>query len=52
MEFKKLSEGFGAEVHGVDLRDEKIFEKLKRAFYQYQVLVVRGQKLTATEFLQ
>jgi len=52
MEFRKLSEGFGAEAHGVDLRDGKIFEKLKNAFYKYQVLVLRGQKLRATEFLQ
>ena len=52
MEFKKLSEGFGAEVHGVDLREEKNFAELKKAFYQHQVLVVRGQKLTPTEFLQ
>jgi len=52
MEFNKLSEGFGAEIHGVDLRDEKIFEKLEKAFYEYQVLVLRGQKLTPTEFLQ
>ena len=52
MEFKKLSEGFGAEVHGVDLREEKNFEQIRKAFYQYQVLVLRGQKLTPTEFLQ
>jgi len=52
MEFNKLSEGFGAEVHGVDLRDGRIFEELKSAFYKYQVLVLRGQKLTATEYLQ
>ncbi len=52
MEFRKLSEGFGAEVHGVDLRDGKIFEKLKKAFFQHQVLMLRGQKLTASEYLQ
>jgi len=52
MEFNKLNEGFGAEVHGVDLRDGGIFEELKSAFYKYQVLVLRGQKLTATEYLQ
>ena len=51
MEFSKLSEGFGAEVRGVDLRDEKLFVEIKKAFYRYQVLVLRGQKLTATEFL-
>jgi taurine dioxygenase len=52
MEFRKLGEDFGAEVHGVDLRDEKLFEELKSAFYRHQVLVLRGQKLTPTEFLQ
>jgi len=52
MEFNKLSEGFGAEVHGVDLRDGKIFEELKEAFYRFQVLVLRAQKLTATEYLR
>ena len=54
MEFRKLSEGFGVEVLGVDLpslsTDE--FEKLQKNFYRHQVLVARGQKLTATEFLQ
>jgi taurine dioxygenase len=52
MEFNKLSAGFGAEVHGADLRDAKIFEELKCAFFKYQVLVLRGQKLSATEYLQ
>jgi len=52
MEFNKLSEGFGAEVHGVDLRDDGIFEELKEAFYRFQVLVLRAQKLTATEYLR
>jgi taurine dioxygenase len=36
----------------VDLRDGGIFEDLKSAFYRYQVLVLRGQKLNATEYLQ
>jgi taurine dioxygenase len=52
MEFRKLSAGFGAEVRGVDLRDASLFEELKGAFYRHQVLVVRGQTLTPTEFLQ
>lgn len=51
MEFRKLSEGFGAEVHSVDLRNEGLFEELRSAFYRYQVLVLRGQALTASEFL-
>lgn len=54
MEFRNLSEGFGIEVNGVDLSclDEKEFEEIKQAFYQYQVLVARAQKLTATQFLR
>ena len=53
MEFKKLSQGFGIEVNGADLSslDENIFQKIKKAFYQHQVLVVRRQKLTAAQFL-
>jgi len=52
MEFRKLSEGFGAEAHGIDLRDGEVFEEIKKAFYEHQVLVLRGQKLTPAEFLQ
>ena len=54
MEFRKLSPGFGVEVHGVDLSslDQEGFKKIKDAFYQNQVLVARGQKLTPGQFLQ
>ena len=54
MEFNKLSAGFGIEVHGVDLAslDEAEFGKIRDTFYQHQVLVARGQKLTPTQFLQ
>jgi taurine dioxygenase len=54
MEFRKLSAGFGVEVNGVDLRSlgEDVLEKVKERFYAHQVLVMRGQSLTATEFLQ
>ena len=54
MEFRKLSDGFGIEVHGVDLAslDEAEFGKIRDTFYQHQVLVARGQKLTPTQFLQ
>lgn len=54
MEFRKLGPGFGVEVNGVDLRSlgEDAFEKVKERFYAHQVLVMRGQSLTATEFLQ
>lgn len=51
MEFRKLGDDFGAEAHGADLRDERLFEELRGAFYRYQVLVLRGQALSAAEFL-
>jgi taurine dioxygenase len=54
MEFRKLSDGFGVELEGVDLNslDGHSFETIRSAFYQHQVLVARAQKLTAVEFLQ
>jgi len=54
MEFRKLGEGFGVEVRGVDLAslDGKAFEEIKSAFYKHQVLVARAQKLSATQFLE
>jgi taurine dioxygenase len=54
MEFRKLSEGFGVEVDGVDLAslNDSAFEEIKGAFYEHQVLVARAQKLTPTRFLQ
>ena len=54
MEFRKLSDGFGVEAIGVDLRSlaGDGFEKLEEAFYLNQVLVIRGQVLSASQFLQ
>jgi taurine dioxygenase len=54
MEFRKLSDGFGVEVREVDLASlsGSAFEEVKSAFYKYQVLVARAQKLTAAQFLQ
>jgi taurine dioxygenase len=54
MEFRKLSDGFGVEVRGVDLAslDENAFEEIKNAFYKHQVLVARAQRLTPSQFLQ
>jgi taurine dioxygenase len=54
MEFRKLSDGFGIEVNGVDLAtlNDGAFEEVKSAFYEHQVLVARAQKLTPTQFLQ
>jgi len=51
MEFHKLSAGFGIQADGVDLSRPFDFEKLRCKFFEGQVLVVRGQKLTATQFL-
>ncbi len=52
MEFRPL-EGFGIEVHGVDLSSlaQDGFKKIEDAFFRNQVLVARGQKLTPTQFL-
>jgi taurine dioxygenase len=54
MESRGLKEGFGIEVFGLDLPSlsERQFKELENTFYRHQVLVVRGQKLTATQFLE
>ena len=43
---------FGAEAHGVDLSvlGENSFREIEKAFFQNQVLVMRGQRLTAAQF--
>ena len=54
MEFRKLGEGFGLEVRGIDLArplSDEAFRPLWNAFFAGQVLVIRAQKLTATEYL-
>ena len=54
MEFHRFKEDFGVEATGVDLAslNDTSFEELKNAFYRHQVLVVRGQNLTASRFLE
>ena len=50
-----LSPGFGAEASGVDLAQplsESAFRAIEEAFFAAQVLVLRGQKLTAAQFLE
>ncbi len=43
---------FGAQAGGVDLsRLDFDFEALRKAFFDHQLLVVRGQKLSARQFL-
>jgi taurine dioxygenase len=51
MLLRKLG-GFGVEAGGVDLsRSSFDFEKLQDAFFESQLLVIRGQRLTAKQFL-
>ena len=54
MRLTKLSEGFGIEAGGVDLSSLQgnEFEKLESEFFKHQVLVLRGQKLRARQFLE
>ncbi len=54
MEFRKLSAGFGVEVHGVDLSrplPAPVFQELWNLFFENQVLAVKSQNLKAKEFL-
>lgn len=53
--FQPLSELFGVETSDVDLSEplsDAAFDPLERAFYDRQVLVVRGQRITAAQFVQ
>jgi taurine dioxygenase len=53
MKLKPLCPGFGLEASDIDLADplpKAAFAKLERAFFTGQVLVIRGQKLSAAEF--
>ena len=53
MRLKPLCPGFGLEATGVDLArplSKAAFTKLERAFFKGQVLVIRGQKLSAAQF--
>lgn len=50
---KKLSDGFGVEAEGIDLASplsDAAFKEMERAFFAHQVLVLRGQRLTPTQF--
>ena len=52
--FKPLSPLFGVEAAGVDLSQplaDAVFRELERAFYAHQVLALRGQDLSAAQFL-
>src|SRR5437667_1191168 len=55
MRLKKLSRDFALEASGVDLAQplsDGVFREIEEAFFAGQVLVLRGQKLTAREFLE
>jgi len=54
LDFKPLSPGFGAEVHGIDLSQplpDARFRELERVFYDHQVLTLRAQQLTPAQFV-
>ena len=49
-----LSAGFGTEAPGVDLRNplsDEAWRDLERAFYEHQVLALRAQDITASQFV-
>jgi taurine dioxygenase len=51
--FSRLCEGFGLQAWDVDISqplDEGRWERLSRAFFAGQVLVLRGQRLSAAQF--
>jgi alpha-ketoglutarate-dependent taurine dioxygenase len=54
MHLRKSGEGFALEASGVDLAQplsDSAFGEIEKAFFAGQVLVFRGQKLTASQFL-
>jgi len=52
--FDRLSPAFGVEAHGFDVArlPESQFREIEQAFFSSQVLVLRGQDLTAGQFLE
>jgi taurine dioxygenase len=54
MRFKRLCDGFGLETSGVDVSEppsKAVFARLERALFTGQILVLRQQNLTASEFV-
>jgi alpha-ketoglutarate-dependent taurine dioxygenase len=53
MEIRCLGDGIGAEITGVDVNalDAAGFEKIYRAWLDYNVICVRGQTLTTEQFI-
>lgn len=54
MKVSPLAGALGAEVSGIDVRnlDEKDWQDLHRAFLEYSVLAIRGQKLEPEDIMQ
>jgi len=52
-DMRPLSDGFGAEIHGVDLAhlSDADFAELERVFYDRRVLGLRAQELTPAQFV-
>jgi len=54
LDVRPLSDGFGAEIHGIDLAQplpDARFREIERVFYNHQVLGVRAQSLTPAQFV-
>ena len=53
LEIRRLGEKIGAEITGVDVKtmDEATFEKIYRAWLDYNVIAVRDQKLEIPDYL-
>ena len=54
LQIKPLSGTLGAEIAGVNLADplsEELFGEIRSAFYQYQVICFRDQKLTPEQYI-
>ena len=54
LQIRRLGSQIGAEITGVDVRtmDDATFEKIYRAWLDYNVIAVRDQKLEIPEYLQ
>jgi alpha-ketoglutarate-dependent taurine dioxygenase len=55
MQLSALSPGFGMQARGVDLSQplhDAEFREIEQAFFEAQVLVLRGQRLSARQFLE
>lgn len=51
MDIRPLTGGLGAELFGVDLKDQDQFDAIKEAFARYSVISLRGQDITPDDHL-